>query len=723
MVFNPQLRWPLTAIAYTLLLCTSAVTPALAATSEATAGLQGNPFARPSTLPYQLPPFAEIHDGDYEPAFIAGMAAQLDEVHAIASNPAPPTFDNTVVALERSGALLGRVSRVFLNLTASNTNDALSALEQSIAPRLAAHSDAIQLDPALFARVDGLHTQIDSLKLDAESRQLLERTWHGFVRAGARLGKADQAHLRDLNAKIASATTEFRLNVLKATQDAAVVVDKVEALNGLSADKISAAATAATARGLTGKYLLTLQNTTVQPVLGSLTDRALRKRIYDASVARADGGAADNRKLIARLVRLRADRALLLGYATHAHYVLEDDTAATPAAVNRILGGLAPVALAKARREEADIQQLIDEQAKAQHVATFKVEPWDWDFYAEQVRKTRYAFDEAAVKPYFELDHVLFDGAFHVAHELFGLTFKERPDLHGYRDDVRVFEVRDADGSPLGLFLADFFSRDNKQGGAWMDNYVDQSTLLGTLPVVVNNLNIAKPAKGQPVLLSFDEVTTLFHEFGHALHGLLSHVRYASLSGTNVPPDFGEYPSQYNEMWAREPSVLAHYARHYQTGEPLPAALFDKVLAAQTFNQGFATTSYLAAALLDQSWHQIGPQQVPDAEHVMQFEAQALHAAGMDNSPVPVRYHSPYFLHIFSSSYAAGYYAYLWSELLARDTGQWLHDHGGLTRENGDILRAKILSRGRTREPKDLFEDFYGAAPDIGPLIKYRGLQ
>jgi len=502
-----------------------------------------------------------------------------------------------------------------------------------------------------------------------------------------------------------------------------VVVDDRQQLAGLDDATIGALEDAAKARGMDGKYLITLRNTTVQPLLGSLRDRSLRERLYRASIERASGGPNDNRPVVAEMIRLRTERARLLGYATHAAYVLEDDTAGTPAEVNRILSDIAPVAVAAARHDGDEIQALIDSQARTGQGSSFQLQPWDWDFYSGQVRKARHAFDEDQVKAYFELDRVLIDGVFYAASRLYGLHFKERHDLKAYRADVRVFEVRDADGSPLGLFIADYFARDNKQGGAWMNTYVDQSTLQGDKPVVVNNLNIVRPPKGKPVLLSFDETTTLFHEFGHALHGLLSHVRYASLSGINVPPDFGEYPSQYNEMWAREPEVLAHFARHYRSGEPLPKDLLDKVLAAQSFDAGFATTSYVAAAMLDQAWHQIGPEQVPDADHVMAFEDAALKQAGMDYAPVPVRYRSPYFLHIFSDGYDAGYYAYLWSEVLARDTGKWFHTHGGMTRANGDYLRAKILSRGRTVEPGQLFAEFYGAAPEVGPLLEYRGLQ
>jgi len=681
-----------------------------------------NPFAQPSTLPFQLPPFDRIRDDDYLPAFEAGMREQLREVHAIAHNPAAPTFANTIVALERSGQLLERVETTFSNLNACNTDPHMQQIDTEMAPRLTAQHDAIFLDPALWARVDALYEKRASLHLDPESLQLLTRYHTLFVRAGARLSAENQARLRDLNKQISSLTTRFKQNVLKATADAAVVVDNVADLDGLSKEQVGAAAEAAAARGLHGKWLITLQNTTNQPVLARLTNRALRERIYKASISRATSGATDNTAVIAELVKLRAERAALLGYASHAAYQLEDESAGTPEAVRDMIGQVAPAALARAREEAADMQKLIDRQAAAAGTASFTLQPWDWFFYAEQVRKARYDFDQASVAPYFELDHVLKDGVFYAAHQLYGLNFRERHDLPVFQADVRVFEVTDADGKPLALFLADYFARDNKQGGAWMTGYVPQSRLLHQRPVVANHLNIPKPQAGQPVLLTFDEVTTMFHEFGHAVHGMLSDVHYPLLSGTQVPRDFVEYPSQYNEMWAREPSVVAHYARHYQTGAPMPPELLAKVLAAQKFDQGYATTEYLAAALLDQAWHQISVAQAPGAGQVPAFEEAALKASGLDYPPVPPRYHSTYFAHIFESGYSAGYYAYLWSEVLARDTGQWFQTHGGMTRANGDYLRAHILSRGRSEDPQVLFRNFYGRAPDIAPLLEYRGL-
>jgi peptidyl-dipeptidase Dcp len=681
-----------------------------------------NPFAVPSKLAFKLPPFDRIRDSDFRPAFEAGMAEQLQQVAAIAHNREPPTFANTLVALERSGQLLDRVETTFSNLNACNTNPEMQRIDTEMAPRLTAQRDAIHLNPALWARVDTLYEQRARLKLDPESLQLLTRYHTIFVRAGARLTPDQQARLKDLNKQIASLTTRFKHNLLKATADGAVVVDEAVQLDGLSSEQIGAAAQAATARGLSGKWLITLQNTTNQPVLAHLKNRPLRERIYKASVGRGLGGATDNTAVIAELVRLRAERAGLLGFPDHAAYQLADESAGTPAAVRDMISQVAPAALARTREEAADMQKVIDAEAAASGTTSFALQPWDWFFYSEKVRKARYDFDQTEVRPYFELNQVLEHGVFYAAHQLYGLSFRERHDLPVYQSDVRVFEVFDADGKPLALFLADYFARDNKQGGAWMSAYIPQSHLLEHKPVVANHLNIPKPRPGQSVLLTFDEVTTMFHEFGHALHGMLSNVRYPLLSGTAVPRDFVEYPSQYNEMWAREPSVVAHYARHYQTGDPMPPELLARVLAAQNFNQGYATTEYLEAALLDQAWHQITVAQAPDAQRVPSFEQQALKASGLDYPPVPPRYHSSYFAHIFEGGYSAGYYAYLWSEVLARDTGQWFHTHGGLTRANGDYLRERVLSRGRSDDPQVLFRNFYGRAPEIEPLLEYRGL-
>ena len=702
--------------------CNNATPPPAAAPAAPAAQAAPSLFAQPSPLPYNLPQFDKIKESDYRPAFDEGMAAQRKEVDAIAHNAEAPTFDNTIVALERSGQELARVSSVFFNLTSSNTSDELDKIQGEMAPKLSAHQDAIYLDPALFARVDKLYQDRATLGLDAESLRLLERHHTLFVRAGAKLSDADKDKLRKLNEQISSLTTQFQQTVLKATNDGAVVVDKESDLDGLPADRIAAAAQAAKGRKLDGKWVITLMNTTTQPALMQLKNRELRERLYKASIARGDGGADDTTATAAQIVRLRADKAALLGYKDFASYALEDETAGTPEAVNKMLAQLAAGALANARKDAAELQKLADADAKAHHLKPFQLQPWDWAYYAEQLRQKRYAFDEAQVKPYFEMNHVLQDGVFYAAHQLYGLTFKERTDLPVYQKDVRVFEVFNEDGTPLALFLADYFARDNKQGGAWMNEYISQSRLLGLKPVVVNNLNLPKPPEGQPVLMSFDDVTGMFHEFGHAIHGMFSSVQYPLFAGTATPPDFVEYPSQYNEMWSHDPQVLANYAKHYQTGAPMPKELLDKVLAARKFNEGFTTGEYLAAAILDQSWHQIPPGQTPEAKDVMAFEAAALKKNNVDYALVPPRYHTPYFSHIFSNGYAAGYYAYIWSDVLAKDTEHWMNTHGGLKRENGDILRAKVLSRGFSADPTSLFVDFYGKSPEVGPLLEARGL-
>jgi peptidyl-dipeptidase Dcp len=697
---------------------TAPTTPA-AATEPST--MAKNPFSEPSPLPFQMPPFDRIHDEDFVPAFEEGMRQQLREVDAIANNPEPPSFENTLVALEKSGRMLDRVSKTFSNLDSANTNPAMQKIEAQMSPRRAAHRDAILLNHALFARVDALYQKRAQLGLDPESAQLLERYENIFVRAGAKLSPPDQEKLKKLNQELSSLSTKFRQNVLKATKESALVVDDQKELEGLSQQQIGAAAQAAKARGLAGKWVITLQNTTSQPPLEQLKDRNLRLRLFSASVLRATSGDADNREVVSRIAALRVQKAALFGAPDWATYTLADETAGTPAAVNDMLGKLAPAALAKAKKDAADLQAIVDAQAKASHTPSFKLAPWDWAFYAEQLRKARYDFDDAQVKPYFVMNRVLQDGVFYAANQLYGISFRERHDLPVYQEDVRVFDVLDKDGSQIGLFLGDYYKRDNKQGGAWMNTYVSQSTLLEQKPVASNNLNIPKPAPGEPTLLTFEEVTTMFHEFGHALHGLFSHVKYPLLS-MSVPRDFVEYPSQFNEMWAREPAVLAHYAKNYKTGEPMPKALFDKVVAAQNFNSGYATSEYLEAAILDQAWHQLKAGQVPDAPHVIAMDDAALRDNGVFFPPVPPRYHTTYFSHIFASGYSAAYYAYIWSEVLARDSGQWFHQHGGMTRANGDAFRDKVLSRGRTREPLTLFESFFGGPPVIEPLLEYKGL-
>lgn len=720
-----SLLFALTAVqnpAYTM---SSATTTLMATTSTVAATANSdNPLFTQSTLPYQLPPFDKIRNEHFGPAIEAGMAEQKREIEAIARSEVAPTFDNTIVALEQSGQLLTRATSVFYNLTSSHTNPDLEALRTDLAPKLSAHSDSIYLDSELFGRVNALHQKRASLGLDPESLRLLERYYVNFVRAGAKLGDADKAKLRQMNEQLSTLTTQFSQTVLKGVNAAAVVFDDVKELEGLSAEQIAVAAEAAKTRKLEGKWVIALLNTTGQPPLASLKNRASRERIYKASLGRGWGGEFDTTKLIEQIVRVRTDRAALLGYPTHAAYITEDETALTPAAVNKMLGQLAPPALANARNEAAEIQRMIDAQAKAAGQPSFKLAPWDWDFYAEQVRAAKYSYDESQVRPYFEMNRVLVDGVLFAAEQLYGLKFKERKDLPVYQEDVRVFEIWNPDGSPLGLFLVDWYARDNKRGGAWMNNFVDQSKLFGTRPVVVNNLNIPKPPAGQPTLLTFDEVTTAFHEFGHAVHGLFSDVKYPQFSGTNVPRDFVEFPSQYNEMWATEPRVLANYARHHQTGEPMPQALMDKVLASSKFNQGFVTSEYLEAALLDQAWHQLPAGKTPTADQAAAFEAAALKQAGVEFDAIPPRYRSTYFSHIFSSpmGYSAGYYAYIWSDVLARDTQHWFKTHGGLKRENGDLLRNKILSKGFSADSLTIFRDFYGKDPDIGPLLESRGL-
>jgi peptidyl-dipeptidase Dcp len=683
-----------------------------------------NPFAKPSTLPYQAPPLDRIKDEHIKPALEAGMAEQLQEVAAIANHRAVTTFENTIVPLERSGELLNRVSVVFGTLTSSNTNPTLEALQSEMAPKLAAHTDAIFLNERLFARVKELHDKRASLKLDPESLRLLERYYTMFVRAGANLNEEQKAKLRQINEQLSAATTEFRQLVLKGDNAAAIVVDDVAELDGFSDTQIATAAEAAKSRGLEGKWVIPLLNTTQQPALSSLKNRALRERIYKTSVQRGWEGELATTGLIEKITKLRAERAALLGYESHAAYSLADSTALTPEAVSKLLNQLVSPAVANAKKEAAEIQKLIDAQAKANDTQPFQVQPWDWDFYAEQVRKAKYAYDESQVRPYFEMNRVLVDGVLFAAQELHGLSFKERKDIPTYHPDVRVFEVFNPDGSPLALFYVDWYARSSKRGGAWMNSFVEQARLLGTKPVVLNNLNIPKPPAGEPTLLTWDEVTTAFHEFGHALHGMFSDVQYPMFSGTSVPRDFVEYPSQYNEMWASEPRVLANYAKHHKTGAPMPKELIDKVIAAGKFNQGYATTEYLSATLLDLAYHNLPPGKTPVQADIAKFEAQALKEAGVDFYAVPPRYRSTYFLHIFSSpmGYSAGYYAYIWSEVLARDTEHWFNTNGGLTRKNGDRLREKILSKGFSVDALTIFQDFYGKAPEIGPLLEARGL-
>jgi peptidyl-dipeptidase Dcp len=670
-----------------------------------------NPFFAPSPLPYQAPPFDRIKDSDFQPAIEEGMKQELAEYAAIADNEAPPTFANTIEAMERTGELLRRVQRVFGGLAQSNTNPTIQKVQTDLAPKLAAHRDAINLNPKLFARVKAIYDQRDALKLDAEQKQLVERSYRGFVRSGAQLSEADKNALRALNKEQSTLTNDFRKKVLADTNASAIVIDDKALLDGLPESDIAAAAEKAKDRGLEGKWVITLQNTTQQPPDTYIKDRALRERLFTASSQRGNhGGDNDVTAIVARLAQLRAQRAKLLGFPNYATFNLDDEMAKSPDNALKLMTDMVPAATAKARAEAARMEKL----------AGAKIAPWDWQFYAEQLRRTDYDLDEAQVRPYFELDRVLRDGVFFAANKLYGLTFKERKDIPVYHPDVRVFEVFEADGKPLALFYLDPFSRPSKSGGAWTSGFVGQSQLLGTKPVVTNNENYTRPAPGQPALLTFSEVTTMFHEFGHALHSMFSSVRYPSLSGSSVPRDFVEFPSQFNEHWALEPAVFANYAKHYKTGEPIPAALVEKIKKAAKFNQGFATTEYLAAALVDMAWHTLPADAAPKEANA--FEPEALKRFKVDVAEVPPRYHTTYFSHIWGGGYAAGYYAYLWSDVLDEDAYAWFKEHGGMTRANGQRFRDMVLSRGGTQDPAAMYRAFRGRDPKVEPLLASRGL-
>jgi peptidyl-dipeptidase Dcp len=676
-----------------------------------------NPFYAPSTLPFQAPPFDKINDEDYEPAIEAGMAQQLAEIQAIADNPAAPTFENTLVAMQKTGQLFRRVTAVFGAVSQANSNPVLLAVQEKESPKFAAHYDAIYLNTKFFARVAAVYQQRDSLKLDPESRRLLEVTYDKFVRSGANLSDADKSELKKLNQEISTLSNSFSSKLLAATTDGAYSTTDKTALAGLSDAQIAAAAQAAQGRKQAG-YILPLQNTTQQPELASLSVRATRQAVFEKSWNRAErGDANDTRDIISRMAQLRARRAQLLGYPNHAAWKLGDQMAKTPEAASKFMDALVPGATARAEREGKDIQNVIDAQKGG-----FTLQPWDWEFYSEQVRKAKYDLNQADVKPYFELNRVLEDGVFYAATQLYGITFKERHDIPVYHPDVRVFEVSDADGKPLALFYCDYFKRDNKNGGAWMDVFVDQSKLLGTLPVIYNVANLPKPAPGEPALITFTDVTTMFHEFGHGLHGMFANTEYPTLSGASTAADFVEFPSQFNEHWALYPAVFHHYARHYKTSEPMPAELAAKIKNASIFNQGYALTEIVAAAELDMQWHTLPPSaplQQPDA-----FEKQALEKTHLLLSAVPPRYRSSYFRHIWdiSEDYAAGYYAYLWAEMLDDDAYQWFEDNGGLTRANGDRFRQMILSRGNTEDLAKMYAAWRGKDPSVEPMMKYRGL-
>ncbi|MCR2801009.1 M3 family metallopeptidase [Microbacterium sp. zg-Y818] len=677
-----------------------------------------NPLLQPSPLPYGLPDYPAIRAEHYLPAFEVGFAQQRAEVDAITANADAATFENTMTALESSGDLLGRVARTFYTVSSADATPDIQQVEESLAPLMSAHQDAIQLDSRLYERVRSLFERLEELDLTAEQRYLVQRRYTQMTHAGAGLSDAEKERLTALNQRLSVLTNTFEKNLLADTNDLAVVFDDVAELQGLTEGELSAAAQAAADRGLDGSYVVTLTLFTGHPYLSSLTDRESRRRIMAASRSRGSrGNDNDNREVLREIVRLRAERAELLGYASHAAYITSDETAGSPDAVRDLLFRLAAPAARNAERERAALQEIIDGEGEP-----FPLEAHDWAFYTERVREARYALDRSALRPWFEAERVLRDGVFYAASALYGITFTERPDLPAYHPEARVFEIHNADGSPLGLYVLDLYTRDTKRGGAWMNSIVLQSRLRGTDPVVVNNLNVSRPAPGQPTLLTLDEVNTLFHEFGHALHGLFATVTYPSFAGTNVYRDFVEFPSQVNEMWIYWPEVLANYARHIDTGEPLPADVVEKLAESETFNQGFATSEYLAASWIDQAWHRLGAAEAAEHIDVAAFEAAALAEIGLDSPVVPPRYSSTYFAHVFSGGYSAGYYSYIWSEVLDADTVKWFEENGGLTRENGDRFRRRLLGVGGSKDPLEAYRDFRGRDAEIAPLLERRGL-
>lgn len=672
-----------------------------------------NPFFSRSTLEYELPPFAEITEDHYLEAFYQGVAEQQNEVAEILSQ-SEVTFENTIIALESSGQTLGRMLNVFYNKSSSDTNDAIDEIEAEIAPKLAAHSDSIRLNPSLFARIETLRTQ--SLNLDPEQHWLLERYYKDFLQAGAALDERQRERVKEINEELSSLETLFGKKLLADTNDLALFVDSEELLVGLSANQIAGCKAAAEARGHSEKWMIGMVNFTGHPFLSNLENRELRSAIMQNSMTKgARGNQNDTRETLVKMAKLRAERAELFGLQSHAQYVLREQTAGDPKRVHEMLRKIAPAAVANARAEAIEIEEIID--SKDSHA----LESWDWDFYTEQVRAEKYELDTSAMKPYFELERVLIDGVFFAAEKLYGLRFKERNDLVTYHPEARAFEVFNEDGSAVGLYIGDFYTRDSKRGGAWMNSLVDQNHLLGQKPVVVNNMNIPKPPKGQPTLLTYDETTTLFHEFGHAIHGLLSDVTFPRFSGTSVQRDFVEFPSQVNEMWILWPEVVDNYARHHETGERLPQLWIDKLHESSAFNEGYATTSYLAAAVLDLAWHSISASE--EIDDVAAFEAKALADYGLDFSPVPTRYRSTYFSHIFAGGYSAGYYGYIWSEVLDADTVEWFKSNGGLTRANGDHFRKTLMSRGGSLDSMQMFRNFRGRDADIEHLLRRRGLK
>jgi len=672
-----------------------------------------NPFAQRSTLEYELPPFSQITEEHYLPAFYEGCKQQLAEVQAILETPGAATFENTIVALEKSGQMLMRTLLVFYNKSSSDTSDALDAIEEEMAPKLAAHQDAIQLNPVLFKRIKDLYDARESIGLNSEDAWLLERYYKDLIHAGAHLTEAQRDRLKELNEELSKLETQFGKNVLADTNDLAILVDTEKELDGLSENQIAAAAAAAKDRGHDGKWLIGMVNFTGNPVLDSLTNRELRKKIMEASKMKANrANENDNKPVILQMIKLRAERAKLFGKETHAEHVIAVQTAEHPDNVHAMLRKIAPAAVRNAKAEAEDLKKS----------AGTEIESWDWGFYTEQVRLEKYNIDTTKMRPYFELERVLHDGVFFAATKLFGITFKERPDLVTYHPEARAFEVNNEDGTKVGLFIGDFYTRDSKRGGAWMNNLVDQNFLFNQLPVVVNNLNIPKPPVGKPTLLTYDEITTLFHEFGHAIHGLLSQVKYPRVSGTSVQRDFVEFPSQVNEMWILWPEVVENYARHHETGEKLPQEWIDNLNAARTFNEGHATTSYLAAATLDLAWHSLNIEQAAKVTDVEAFEAQAIKDYGLDFAPVPTRYRSTYFSHIFAGGYSSGYYGYIWSEVLDADTVDWFKENGGLKRENGEHFKNTLLGRGGSIDSMQMFRNFRGRDSKIEPLLKRRGL-
>jgi peptidyl-dipeptidase Dcp len=675
-----------------------------------------NPFSAVSTLLYQAPPFNKITDADYQPALEAGLEEQQAEINKIANNPAPATFQNTLVAMEKSGVLFNRVRAVFNAVTGANTNPALQKLSEEIAPKIVANENAKYLNSKLFKRVEAIYKNRSQLHLDSESLRLVEVVYQNFIRAGARLSENDKAALKKLNEEEAVLSAKFGNQLVNASKAGAFLVDTRAQLEGLSENELGAYAKNASDKGFPGKWLIPLQNTTQQPPLSSMKVRDTRQKLFEASWNRAEkGDSNDTREIVTRLSSLRADKAKLLGYSTYAAWKLNDQMAKTPEAVDALFAQLVPAVTSKAKTEAAEIQTLIKEQK-----GDFNLAPWDWEFYSSQVKKAKYDLDDNEIKPYFELNKVLEDGVFYAANQLYGITFKERKDIPVYQPDVRVFEVFDKDGKSMALFYGDFFKRDNKKGGAWMSNFVRQSTLLGTKPVIYNVCNFNKPSEGQPALLTFDNVITMFHEFGHALHGLFAKQKYPTLSGTSVARDFVEFPSQFNEHWALDQKVLQHYAVHYQTKKTIPQALVDKIKKSSTFNNGYALTELTAASLLDMEWHKLAPGMV--VKDVDEFEKESLHKTGLDLPQVPPRYRSSYFSHIFAGGYSAGYYAYTWTKMLEEDAFAWFEEHGGLTRENGQRFRDMVLSRGNTLDNKKMYKAFRGRDANINAMIKHLGL-